>query len=52
LRRFGSAEERSDGRGLHIFGWQNSQWKGGTLTMVLEHRDAQIDSEKKFLGFG
>jgi hypothetical protein len=35
LRRFGGAEERSDGRGLHIFGRQNNQWRGGTLTWFL-----------------
>jgi len=52
LRRFGGAEERSDGRSFHIFGRQNSQWRGGTLTVVLEHRDAQIDGEENFLGSG
>ncbi len=45
LRRFGDAEEISDGRGLQL-GRITS--RGGTLVMVVERRDAQIDRKRIF----
>ncbi len=34
---------------LMVCGWLNSQWRGRALTVVDEHRDAQIDRKENFL---
>ncbi len=45
LRRFGDAEEISDGRGPQF---DRITSRGGTLDMVVEQRDAHIDRKKFF----